>query len=100
MWDLSVPGGNDHDFYVDTVAAPVLVHNCPASPGVPKTPRGSYGKSEVPSWVINQGEAPYVGETPAETASRIMTKQYGEGNWSKGAGKEYNKILKWASRHF
>jgi hypothetical protein len=28
MWDLSVPGGNDHDFYVDTTAAPVLVHNC------------------------------------------------------------------------
>jgi hypothetical protein len=29
MWDLSVPGGNDHDFYIDTVAAAVLVHNCP-----------------------------------------------------------------------
>jgi RHS repeat-associated protein len=30
MWDLSVPGGNDHDFYIDTVAAAVLVHNCPS----------------------------------------------------------------------
>lgn len=29
MWDLSVPGGNDHDFYIDTAAAAVLVHNCP-----------------------------------------------------------------------
>jgi hypothetical protein len=27
MWDLTVPGGNDHDFYIDTIAAPVLVHN-------------------------------------------------------------------------
>lgn len=27
MWDLTVPGGNDHDFYIDTAAAPVLVHN-------------------------------------------------------------------------
>jgi hypothetical protein len=27
MWDLTVPGNNDHDFYVDTIAAPVLVHN-------------------------------------------------------------------------
>lgn len=26
MWDLTIPG--DHDFYIDTVAAPVLVHNC------------------------------------------------------------------------
>jgi hypothetical protein len=28
MWDLTVPGGNDHDFYIYTAAAPVLVHNC------------------------------------------------------------------------
>jgi hypothetical protein len=26
MWDLTIPG--DHDFYIDTTAAPVLVHNC------------------------------------------------------------------------
>ena len=30
MWDLTVPG--DHDFYVDTAAAPVLVHNCGYTP--------------------------------------------------------------------
>jgi len=29
MWDISVPGGNDHDFYIDTAIATVLVHNCP-----------------------------------------------------------------------
>jgi hypothetical protein len=29
MWDLTIPGGNDHDFYVDTAVAAVLVHNCP-----------------------------------------------------------------------
>jgi hypothetical protein len=30
MWDLTVPGNNDHDFYVvsgSEVAVPVLVHN-------------------------------------------------------------------------
>lgn len=27
MWDLSVPGNDDHDFYIDTVTS-VLVHNC------------------------------------------------------------------------
>jgi hypothetical protein len=28
MWDLTVPGNDDHDFYIDTASAPVLVHNC------------------------------------------------------------------------
>ena len=32
MWDLTVPG--DHDFYVVTAAAPILVHNCDV-PGMP-----------------------------------------------------------------
>jgi hypothetical protein len=27
MWDLTVPGNNDHDFYVVTGMTPVLVHN-------------------------------------------------------------------------
>jgi hypothetical protein len=33
MWDLTVPGNNDHDFYVLAAATAVLVHNCggPAS---------------------------------------------------------------------
>ena len=26
MWDLTIPG--DHDFYINTAAAPILVHNC------------------------------------------------------------------------
>jgi RHS repeat-associated protein len=28
MWDLTVPGNNDHDFYVTSSATPILVHNC------------------------------------------------------------------------
>ena len=27
MWDLTVPGNNDHDFYVSVAATSVLVHN-------------------------------------------------------------------------
>ena len=32
MWDLTVPGNNDHDFYVSVAATAVLVHNdsCPS----------------------------------------------------------------------
>jgi hypothetical protein len=33
MWDLSIPGDNDHDFYVLVGRVPVLVHNY--SLGVP-----------------------------------------------------------------
>jgi RHS repeat-associated protein len=35
MWDLTV--SSDHDFYVQTRAAAVLVHNCPARDDVPLT---------------------------------------------------------------
>jgi len=27
MWDLTIPGDGDHDFYIDTEAADILVHN-------------------------------------------------------------------------
>jgi hypothetical protein len=32
MWDLTIPGNDDHDFYIDTTAAEVLVHNCGGLP--------------------------------------------------------------------
>jgi Pretoxin HINT domain len=32
MWDLTVPGNGDHDFYIDTTVATILVHNCPVGP--------------------------------------------------------------------
>ena len=31
MWDLTIPGNNDHDFYVVAHTTPVLVHNCGVS---------------------------------------------------------------------
>jgi len=59
---------------------------------------GGYGKSEVPSWVFNEGYAAGPDETPVQAATRIMNQQYGEGNWSKGPGSEFNQIVKWVSR--
>ena len=32
MWDLTVPGNNDHDFYVSAGDTPVLVHNTDCDP--------------------------------------------------------------------
>jgi hypothetical protein len=31
MWDLTVPGNNDHDFYVGAGSTETLVHNCGVS---------------------------------------------------------------------
>jgi RHS repeat-associated protein len=36
MWDLTIAG--DHDFYVGTIATPVLVHNCPEPSGPDSEP--------------------------------------------------------------
>ena len=61
MWDLSVPGGNDHDFYVDSAAAPVLVHNCPTGAEPSEIPQSA---EDVLNYVqANGGEPPpgYVG---------------------------------------
>jgi len=38
MWDLTIPGNNDHDFYVDIIAGSVLVHNL-TNVYVPPPPR-------------------------------------------------------------
>jgi hypothetical protein len=28
MWDLTIPGNNDHDFYIQAATSVILVHNC------------------------------------------------------------------------
>jgi hypothetical protein len=57
MWDLTVPGNNDHDFYVSVAATAVLVHNdsCP-SIGVRMRAAGPGDEFGLP----NQGRIRYV----------------------------------------
>jgi hypothetical protein len=33
MWDLTIPGNDDHDFYIDTAAGSLLVHDSGSSCG-------------------------------------------------------------------
>jgi hypothetical protein len=52
MWDLTVPGNNDHDFYVVSGSASALVHNesCPVDlpdPGLLKIEASNPSASEV-----------------------------------------------------
>ncbi len=69
MWDLSVPGGDDHDFYIDVAATAVLVHNCPIDDGssseetIHSTLRGGAGERNIESSeVINNAEKMYYDE--------------------------------------
>jgi hypothetical protein len=56
MWDLSIPGNDDHDFYINTEAADVLVHNCGDFPG-------QEARDKVPSaWGEGQPNAKGVGQ--------------------------------------
>ena len=56
MWDLTVPGNNDHDFYVYVAAdAAVLVHNqdLPCSEGLADFADANIGRTNVASEVTN-----------------------------------------------
>jgi filamentous hemagglutinin len=68
MWDLTVPGGNDHDFYIETAIASVLVHNdsCPTNLG-----RGSTGRTDP----TNLNEQLAMEEAQSNpTAGRVITR--------------------------
>jgi hypothetical protein len=63
-----------------------------------KGAKGKAGATDIPSWV---NAVPNVGESGKDFARRVMDDRYGKGNWSDtGARSEYNKIKKWADRHF
>jgi hypothetical protein len=67
-----------------------------------KTPKsgvsGKEGAKDVPSWA--KGERPKVHESGKDFAKRLLDKKYGEGNYDKGPGSEFNKIQKWGDRAF
>jgi RHS repeat-associated protein len=65
-----------------------------------KGPRvgGKAGATDIPSWA--KGQEPREGETAQEFATRLLNEQRGEGEWKKGPGSEYNKLVKYANRHF
>ena len=51
MWDLTVPGNNDHDFYIDTAVAAILAHNCGDQPPLTSLhPDSSLDKSSLDHW--------------------------------------------------
>ena len=57
---------------------------------------GKEKASDAPDWAKSVERIP--NETAEEFTKRALNRQYGEGNWTKGAGNEYNKIKKWYER--
>ena len=57
---------------------------------------GKESSSDKPSWV-NRDMVDF-GLSPQENAQKILDTKYGPNNWPKGAGTEFNKIVKWIVR--
>lgn len=58
---------------------------------------GKETSSEKPSWVnINMVDS---SKTTQQNTIYMLNSKYGINNWLKGAGKEYNQIVKWIVRY-
>lgn len=73
-------------------------HTAPKEHKKPKSGTGKEKADDVPSWA--EGEAPYEGESGKDFSKRLMDKKYGENNYDKGPGSEFNKLKKWGDRGF
>ncbi len=79
----------------------ILVHNKAARRPFKEPKKGAKGKegaTDAPSWA--KGEKPFKDEKPNDFARRVMDAKYGAGNYKRGPGSEFNKIQKYAQRHF
>ena len=56
---------------------------------------------DAPSWLSSAMNAmpPNWGEKAKDYARRLMDQKYGKGNWNTGPNSEYNKIVKYLTRH-
>lgn len=62
---------------------------------------GKERATDAPSWVSSAMNAmpPHWGEKAKDYARRLMDQKYGSGNWKTGPNTEYNKIVKYLTRH-
>jgi len=59
---------------------------------------GKEKATDVPDWVRQTGLRPNPKQKCQDFAKQLLNAKYGSGNWIKGAGTEYNKIVKWCER--
>jgi len=88
MWDLTVPGNNDHDFYVAVATTAVLVHNCPTSDsGLEQTLHGAE-RSADPSRLDPAAQADVIAN-PSQTLSQADGAQV----YVQQVGDRYNAVV-------
>lgn len=59
---------------------------------------GDKVKVTPPDWVKKNGHRPRPEESAQDFAERILNDKYGNGNWRRGPGSEFSKIVKWVNR--
>ena len=59
---------------------------------------GKETSSDRPSWVNSNNINSNL--SPQQNAKNLLNQKYGPGNWNKGPGSEFNKIVKWIQRWF
>jgi hypothetical protein len=76
MWDLTIPG--NHDFYIATTAADILVHNCIPSPGPEARWQGGVYtlRDEETGAVVRTGKAKSLYERRLEHARDDVLGEY------------------------
>ncbi|MBO0822839.1 MAG: hypothetical protein J2P27_03145, partial [Actinobacteria bacterium] len=78
MWDLTVPGNNDHDFYISTTAADVLVHNvggvCPNQVG--RAGENSAGITKNSNAISINGRTRIPDELTGTTIGEVKNRAY------------------------
>jgi hypothetical protein len=94
MWDLTVPGNNDHDFYVVASGTSVLVHNsggigdCPTSDSGPEQTAHGAERAADPSRLDPAAQADMIAN-PTQTLSQADGAQV----YVQQVGDRYNVVV-------
>ncbi|QUY46218.1 putative Ig domain-containing protein [Acaryochloris marina] len=79
-------------------------NNSPAGPSGRKKPipkiSGKEGSKDIPSWLKQTGEIPFVGESGKEFAKRVFETYRPGVEYKNVPNSEFNRIKKWADRNF
>ena len=102
MWDLTIPGNGDHDFYVETASTPILVHNAggPLASQLPDltgmSPQQAWQALENHGFTSNNNVSPNGYETFSAPDGSRVTLRYTDGRVTRTApaisseGQRYN----------
>jgi Pretoxin HINT domain len=86
MWDLAIPG--DHDFYIDTATAAVLVHNCSINEGEPQQTVHGAERAADPSRLSPAAQAEVIANS-----TQTFTQADGAQVFVQQVGDRYNVVV-------